>query len=72
MNGEVMKLADSSVCDKAAERAFRPLDLVRSINFFLKGIERKKCSSVVRIEYLTCGQSLREIDFATRIQVVGS
>ena len=30
------------VCDKAAERAFRPLDLIRPINFFLKGIERKE------------------------------
>ena len=36
-----MKLADF-VCDKAAERTFRPLDLFGLLNFLLKGIERKE------------------------------
>ena len=43
LNGEVMKLADFRlVCDKVAERVFRPLDLLGPLNFFLKGIERKE------------------------------
>ena len=41
MNGEVIKLADF-VCDKTAERAFRPLDLLEPINLFLKGIGGKE------------------------------
>ena len=69
MNGESWLIF---VCDKAAERAFRPLEVLEPINLLLKGMKEKKCSSVVRTEYLTCGQSLREIDFATRIRVVGS